>query len=100
MDEIHGALPLAWRRTSRPTLEDAASAPETTSLRGREFRVRDRARYFFDQNRFRADWTSDVDAVGYVAYAAIDWYGAGATRYPIPGQGRSHLAVRLITTTR
>ena len=43
------------------------------------------AKYFFDQNRFRADFTKDVDAVGYMQYAVIDWYGAGATRYPIPG---------------
>jgi hypothetical protein len=43
------------------------------------------AQYFFDQNRFRADFTADVDAIGYLEYGAIDWYGAGAVRYPIPG---------------
>jgi hypothetical protein len=43
------------------------------------------AKFFFDQNRFRADFTADVDAVGYMEYAAIDWYGSGSTVYPIPG---------------
>ncbi len=43
------------------------------------------AQFFFDNNRFRADWTDDVDAVGYMEYAVIDWYGAGGIRYPIPG---------------
>lgn len=43
------------------------------------------AQYFFDQNRFRADFDPAVDAVGYMEYAAIDYYGSGAIRYPIPG---------------
>ncbi len=43
------------------------------------------AKYFFDQNRFRADFVSDVDAIGYMEYGVIDYYGAGAIRYPIPG---------------
>ncbi len=43
------------------------------------------AQYFFDQNRFRADFTPDVDAVGYMEYSVIDYYGSGAIRYPIPG---------------
>jgi len=43
------------------------------------------ARYFFDNNRFRADFTADVDAVGYLEHAVVDYYAAGATKYPIPG---------------
>lgn len=43
------------------------------------------AQYFFDNNRFRADFVDEVDAIGYLEYAMIDYYGAGATKYPIPG---------------
>lgn len=43
------------------------------------------AKFFFDQNRFRADFTADVDAIGYLEYSVIDYYGSGAVRYPIPG---------------
>jgi hypothetical protein len=43
------------------------------------------AQYFFDQNRFRADFAADVDAIGYLEYGMIDYFGSGGTRYPIPG---------------
>jgi hypothetical protein len=43
------------------------------------------AQYFIANNRFRADWTDDVDAIGYMEYGAIDWYGSSPIRYPIPG---------------
>lgn len=43
------------------------------------------AQFFFDNNRFRADFVDEVDAIGYMEYAVIDWYGSGATKYPIPG---------------
>lgn len=43
------------------------------------------AQYFFDQNRFRADFNADVDAIGYLEYGLVDYFGSGAMRYPIPG---------------
>src|SRR5262245_18301947 len=43
------------------------------------------AQYFIDNNRFSADFVADVDAVGYMEYGAIDWYGSGDVRYSIPG---------------
>ena len=43
------------------------------------------AQYFFDNNRFRADFVDEVDAIGYMEYGAIDWYGSTAVEYPIPG---------------
>jgi hypothetical protein len=44
------------------------------------------AQFFFDQNRFRADFTAQVDAVGYLYYSVIDYYSNPENiLYPIPG---------------
>ncbi|HEY8091723.1 MAG TPA: FAD-dependent oxidoreductase, partial [Polyangiaceae bacterium] len=43
------------------------------------------AQYFFDQNRFRADFVSAVDAIGYLQYSVIDYYGPETVLYPVPG---------------
>lgn len=43
------------------------------------------AQYFFDQNRFRADFVPAVDAIGYLQYSMIDYYGPETILYPVPG---------------
>jgi phytoene dehydrogenase-like protein len=43
------------------------------------------AQYFFDLNRFRADFADDVDAIGYLEYGMIDYFGSSPMKYPIPG---------------
>jgi len=44
------------------------------------------AKFFFDMNRFRADFVDDVDAIGYMQYGMIDYFGpTNIIKYPIPG---------------
>jgi hypothetical protein len=58
------------------------------------------AKYFFDQNRFRADFTADVDAIGYLEYSVIDYYGSGAIRYPTPGHSAILEKMRAATVAK
>jgi hypothetical protein len=43
------------------------------------------AAYFFAQNRFRADFVPEVDAIGYMQYSMIDYFGPETILYPVPG---------------
>jgi phytoene dehydrogenase-like protein len=43
------------------------------------------ARYLVDNSRFRADFSENVDAAGYMEFSATDYFGAGAVRYAVPG---------------
>jgi hypothetical protein len=64
---------------------DGGIANESTADYAKRILGEKGAQYFFDNNRFRADFDSDVDAIGYMEYIVVDWFGAGATKYPVPG---------------